>query len=81
MPFALYSRSNVDYHFKRANLHVQPSTDLPSTLANRIETQHEKLKSFNHLPLKSHTKYMHISPSLTHFTKVLNAIQVPQHFL
>ncbi len=33
---------------------------LPSTLST-ITMQHKRLKSFNHLPLKSHTKHVHLS--------------------
>ncbi len=41
---------------------------LPSTL-NTITVQHKIFESFNHIPLKSHTKYLHIFPFLPSLSK------------
>ncbi len=77
MPFSLYFQRNVDYQFKRANLYNLQLTYLP---------HFKRLKSFNHLLLKSHTKQIHIPPFLTHSpmsspfsqlpAKVLNALKI-----
>ncbi len=62
MSFLICSINNANYHFKGLDLLVQSPIYLPSTFASRIETQHKIFKSFNALPLKSHTKYIHIYP-------------------
>jgi hypothetical protein len=56
-----------DIGFKTHPTYIIYST-LPSTFSTKT-MEHNRFESFNHLPLKSHTKYVHLSSFLPHFPR------------
>ncbi len=61
-PYYLSYKKCIDINKRKHPTFITKTTQ-PSTF-NRTSKQYKKLKSFNHLPLKSYTKHIFLSPFL-----------------